>query len=143
MHIMPPHIMAIGMPICIIAMMRLHISTQTSSDMPAPGMTSIIMPLAVIFMVQVIIIIGIMPMDGIMPGIIPDIIGIDIGIMPWGIMFIIGMPWDIMFIIGIMPIIEGIGFIVDIAAVLISCSGGSRARGKVRRPGGIAAQGLA
>jgi hypothetical protein len=84
---MPPHIIIIGMPVSIIDIMRLHISAHISSVMPCPGIISIIMPFAMGFIVQVIIIMGIMPIVGIMPmpGIIPipDIMfGLIIGIIP-------------------------------------------------------------
>jgi hypothetical protein len=66
----PPHIIIVGMPICIIDIMRLHITAHISLVIPCPGVISIIMPFARGFIVQVIIII-----IGIMSAIMP-IIGV-------------------------------------------------------------------
>jgi len=104
--IMPPHAIIIGIPDCIIVIMRLQASMNIALSMPAIGFISHIMPLAV--MVQVIshIIMGIMPIIicmgiciGIMPfmpiwGIMPPIIGICIGIcIIWGIICMAGFIW--------------------------------------------------
>jgi hypothetical protein len=111
MHIiigMPPHIIIIGMPAAIMAIMRWQASLNMSIDMPSPGMTLQVM--ASPLMSQVIFIIG--TGIGIMPaimGIMPGIIGIMPGIIPLPIIGI--MPPPIMgiipFIIGIMPPIIG------------------------------------
>jgi hypothetical protein len=111
MHIiigMPPHIIIIGMPAAIMAIMRWQASLNMSIDMPSPGMT--LQVIASPLMSQVIFIIG--TGIGIMPaimGIMPGIIGIMPGIIPLPIIGI--MPPPIMgiipFIIGIMPPIIG------------------------------------
>ena len=90
---MPPQAIIIGMPPCIIAIMRLQYSMNMSEAMPSIGVISHIMPLAVILqvMVHIIIGIGIMPPIIGMPGIIMPFI------IPWGIMPpIIGIIWGIM-----------------------------------------------
>jgi hypothetical protein len=122
--IMPPHIIIIGMPICIMFIMRLQHSMNIIWSMPAIGFISHIMPVGV--MVQVIshIIIGIMPIWGIIPicGIM-DCMPPIIGIMPiCGIIMFIGiMPG--MPIWGIMPIcMFGIMFGIICAAVFIFVS---------------------
>lgn len=87
--VMPPHIIIIGMPPFIMAIMRLQHSMNMASSMPAIGFISHIMPVSVILQVIMPIIgmgigiimgmppiIGIMPFMGIMPFIIiGDIIG--------------------------------------------------------------------
>jgi hypothetical protein len=137
MHIiigMPPHIIIIGMPAFIMPIMRWQHSSNISFDMPSLGMTLQVMALPAISQDIFIIGTGI----GIMPGIIPPIIGIMPGIPPIiGIMlFIIGiMPG----IIGIMPDIIGIiGMLAGIAPIGICCiavfiAGGSLLR-CCRRP---------
>jgi hypothetical protein len=94
MHIimgMPPHIIIIGMPAPIIVIMRWQHSLNISMDMPSPGMTLQVIMLPAIS--QLIFIIG--TAIGIMPGIIPPIMGMPdiIGIIPpiMGIMPGIGM----------------------------------------------------
>jgi hypothetical protein len=104
MHIiiMPPHIVIIGMPICImLIMLSQHFMNMSFID-GSIGIISQVMPLAVIvhFIWQPIImgidIIGI-------PGIMPDIIG-----------FIM------------LPIIMGIGIICIAVFISISCSAGKK-----------------
>jgi hypothetical protein len=101
MHIivMPPHIIIIGMPMFIMAIMRSQHSMNMSFMESSIGIISHFMPVGVMVQVILHIIIAI----GIMFGIMPPIIGI----MP----FIIGI---IPFIMGIMPVIIGMGIIVCI-----------------------------
>lgn len=104
---MPPHIIIMGIPPCIMDIMRLQQSMNMSMLMPSIGIISHIMPFLVIW--QVIFAI----MTGIICGIMPPIIGF---IMPpiCIIGFIMGMP-----IIGIMPIM---GFIIGICIIgIIGC----------------------
>lgn len=101
---MPPHIIIMGMPLPIMAIMRLQHSIIMSVDASSIGVISQTMPVAVILQVILHIIIGI----GIaMPG-IPPAIGMPIiGIMPF---IIIGlMPPIILAIIGIICIAVFIG----------------------------------
>ena len=111
---MPPQAIIIGMPPCIMAIMRLQYSMNMSFDMSSIGIISQTMPVAVILQVILHIIMGI----GIMPPIIPMPWGIMfimpfIGIIPWGIippiigMFMGIMPLMGMFIIGIWGLISG------------------------------------
>jgi len=105
---MPPqHIIIIGIPAVIMAIMRSQHCVNISIVMPAIGFISQVMPSGVIVQVICAIIIGIIPfIIGIMLfiiGIIPFIMGI----MP----FIMGI---IPFIIGIMLFIIGIGIVADI-----------------------------
>lgn len=94
--IMPPHIIIIGMPPFIMAIMRLQHSMNMAGSIPSIGFISHIMPLSVILQVIMPIIIGMG--IGIIMG-MPFIIGI----MPFIIGDIIGWPMPpIMFIIGIM-----------------------------------------
>lgn len=99
MHIiigMPPHIIVIGIPAFIMAIMRSQAIFIISADMPSIGFISQVMPVSVMVQVMLHIIIGIIM--GIMPFIM------FIGIMFMGIMpFIIGIMPAIMFI-GIIPI---------------------------------------
>lgn len=98
---MPPHIIIMGMPPCIMDIMRLQQSMNMSMLMPSIGIISHVMPFLVI--VQVILAI----MTGIICGIMPPIIGFIMPpIMPI-IGFIMGMP-IIGIIWGIMPFIIGI-----------------------------------
>jgi len=94
---MPPHIIIMGMPPCIMAIMRLQQSMNMSLLASSIGIISHIMPFLVIW--QVILAI----MTGIICGIMPPIIGFIIGMPIIGIMpFIIGIIWGIMLpIIGI------------------------------------------
>ncbi|SCM75997.1 conserved membrane hypothetical protein [uncultured Pleomorphomonas sp.] len=98
---MPPHIIIMGMPPCIMAIMRLQQSMNMSMLASSIGIISHVMPVLVILQVILAIMTGII--CGIMPPIIgfimPPIIGMPIiGIMP----FIIGIIWGIMLpIIGI------------------------------------------
>jgi hypothetical protein len=119
----PPHVMAIGMPACIMVIMRLQASMNISADMPSMGITRQVMPSPVISQVMRHII-GIIIMPGIiaigMPAIIgfimPGIIGL---IMPGIMPPVIGMPAIIG--IGIIPVI-----IIDLLrARLDRCSAGS------------------
>jgi len=101
---MPPHIIIIGMPIFIIAIMRWQHSMNMSFMDSSIGIISHFMPVGVMVQVILHIIIAI----GIMPPII--------GIMP----LIIGI---MLFIMGIMPLIIGMGIIVCIGiAAFISGS---------------------
>ncbi len=101
MHIiigMPPHIIIMGIPAPIIAIILWQHSLNISIDMPSLGMTLQVIPLALISHVIFIMgtgigiippIIGIMPpIIGIIPpimGIMPPIIGMFAGIVPIGI----------------------------------------------------------
>jgi hypothetical protein len=121
MHIiigMPPHIIIMGMPAPIMFIMRWQHSSNISFDMPSLGITLHIMVLPDISQDIFIIGTGI----GIIPPIMPDIMGIMpdiIGIM----LFIIGiMPGIIPPIIGIIPGIIGIiGMLAGIAPIGICC----------------------
>ena len=106
--VMPPHIIIIGMPIFIIAIIRSQHSMNMSFIDSSMGIISHFMPVGVMVQVILHIIIAIgMPIIGIMPFII--------GIMP--------------FIIGIMPPIIGMGIIVCIGiAAFISGSTCSQVR---------------
>ncbi len=114
--IMPPQAIIMGMPPFIMVIMRLQQSMNISGDMPSIGIISQVMPVGV--MVQVILAIIIGMGIGIIPPIIPFIIGI--GIMPpimgIGIMPFIGMPP----IIGIIPFIPIIGCMVMAAFIVVS-----------------------
>jgi hypothetical protein len=119
--IMLPHIIIMGMPLSIMAVMRRQHSMNISLEASSIGIISHVMPLAVILQLILLIIMGIMPPIGIIP---PIIIG-----------FIIGFIMGIMPLIGIIPIIMGfiIGIILPImgmlgifAAVAIICSVGVR-----------------
>lgn len=96
--VIPPHIIIIGMPPFIMAIMRLQHSMNMAWSMPSIGFISQTMPASVILQVIMPIIIGM----GIIMG-MPPIMGIPpiIGIMPF---IIIGWPIPpiMAFIIGIM-----------------------------------------
>jgi hypothetical protein len=117
---MLPHIIIMGMPLSIMAVMRLQHSMNMSLEASSIGIISQTMPLAVILQLILLIIMGIMP-----PIIIGFIIAFIIGIMPaMGI-----IPIIMGFIIGIMPFMVGIilpimGMLVIFAAVAIVCSVG-------------------
>jgi hypothetical protein len=75
---MPPQIIMQGMPLAIIVVSMVHMSFIMSLVVPSPGIIMHIMPLSV--MVQVMRhIIGIMVAIGIICGMAPALIGIDIG----------------------------------------------------------------
>lgn len=102
--IMPPHIIIIGMPPFIMAIMRLQHSMNIAGSMPSIGFISQTMPASVILQDIVLIIIGMgigiimgmPPIIGIMPFIIiGDIIGWP---MPPIMAFIIGIMFIAVFI---------------------------------------------
>ena len=97
---MPPHIIIVGMPVFIMAIMRSQHSMNISFMESSIGIISHFMPVGVMVQVilHIIIAIGIMP--GIIDGIMPPIIGI---IPP---------------IVGIMPPIIGIIVCIGIAAFM-------------------------
>jgi len=116
MHIivMPPHIIIIGMPAFIVAIMRSQHSMNMSFIESFMGIISHFMPVGV--MVQVILhiiiaigMVGIMPIIGMFMGIF---IGMFMGIMPP----MMGNGIGIMF--PIMGMFIGIGIIVVMAAVI-------------------------
>ena len=97
---MPPHAIIMGMPDCIMVIMRLQPSMNMSFMAASIGIISQVMPVAVMVHFIFDIIMGIPIMF--MPFCIMGIIGIIWGIMP----FIMGMP--IMFMPPIIGIIWGI-----------------------------------
>jgi hypothetical protein len=100
--VMPPHIIIIGMPIFIIAIIRSQHSMNMSFIDSSMGIISHFMPVGVMVQVILHIIIAIgMPIIGIMP-----------------------------FIIGIMPLIIGMGIIVCIG-IAAFISGSTYLRGGV------------
>lgn len=126
--IMPPHAIIIGMPDCIIVIMRLQASMNIAVSMPAAGFISHIMPVAVMVQVisHIIIGMGIIPIIcGIMPGM--PIIGIMFMPPIWGIMFMpIGIIW-------FMPICG----IIGICIIGICMAGFILFRSKFGRPPGL------
>ncbi len=104
---MPPQFIIMGMPEPIMAHMRLQASMNMSFEASSIAVISQTMPSAVILQVVLHIIIGIMPIIGIIPG-MPIMLLIIIG-------FIIGFIMGIPIIMGfIMPFIIGIDCIMGV-----------------------------